>query len=64
MSQPKTRTIRVNCTWRSEHEVEVPADWDFNPSALGELLAAMQQVEPGADLTAATAELTDWEVVW
>lgn len=61
---PETRTIRVNCTWSSEHEVEVPADWDFNPSALSELLGAMQQVEPGADLTAATAELTDWTVLW
>jgi hypothetical protein len=63
MSQPKTRTIRVNCTWRSEHEVEVPADWEEG-QGLSELLAGMQQIEPGADLTAETAELTDWEVVW
>jgi hypothetical protein len=63
MSQPKTRTIRVNCTWSSEHEVEVPVDWEEG-QGLSELLAGMQQVEPGADLTAATAELTDWEVVW
>jgi hypothetical protein len=62
MPDTETITLRVSCTWRSEHEVEVPRDWRFNPSSLSDLLAAIQQVEPGADLTAATAELVDWEV--
>lgn len=65
LPEGETRTVRVNCTWRSEHEVEVPADWkDISAGDLGALLRAMQQVEPGADLTAATAELVDWQVVW
>jgi hypothetical protein len=60
-----TRTVRVNCAWRSEHEVEVPADWEMiSAGDLGALLTAMQKVEPGADITAVTAELVDWDVVW
>lgn len=50
------KTITVTCTWRSTHEVEVPDDFtdtghldDFPPEALEEI-------------TASTAELTDWAV--
>ncbi len=52
----ETRTVTVTCTWRSTHEVEVPADFrdtgslsDFPSEALEEMQAN-------------TAELVDWTV--
>jgi hypothetical protein len=51
------RTITVRCTWQSEHCIEIPpgtpplTDRDF-----GEAFDA-------DECTAATANLTDWEVV-
>jgi hypothetical protein len=51
----------VTCTWQSTHHVEVPASWEHN-GQLGDLLDAMQQINPDEDVTAETAELVDWEV--
>lgn len=50
------RTIRVECTWRSTHHIEIPADASQVPD--GDIEAVLKY----EDVTAATAELTDWEV--
>lgn len=51
-----TRTIRVECTWRSTHEIEIPADASHVPN--GDIEAVLKY----EDVTSATAELVDWDV--
>jgi len=53
-----TKTITVQCTWESLHDVEVPADFDcFEVDSL-------DSFPPGVadQLTSHTASLVDWEV--
>lgn len=51
-----TRTIEVTATWRSVQTIEIPAD---HPTIAESDLEAVLEIE---DVTAAGAELTDWEV--
>ena len=51
------RTIRVTCTWKSDHDIEVPDDFD-DTGHLGDFpQEALEEITP------VTAALTDWKVV-
>jgi hypothetical protein len=50
------KTITVECTWKSTHEVEVPDDFE-DTGHLDDFPAEALQ-----DMTAHTAELVDWSV--
>ena len=49
------RTYRVVCTWRSQHEIEVPDDWTVPGNLSGFPDEALEEMKPD------TAELVDWE---
>lgn len=50
------RTVRVRCTWRSDHVVEVPDDFEDTGNLEDFPAEALEEMTPVA------AELTDWKV--
>ena len=50
------KTVTVECTWRSTHEVEVPDDFTDTGNLSDFPAQALEEMTP------VTAGLTDWEV--
>lgn len=49
------KTVKITCTWKSYHDIEVPDDWTV-PSTLGGF-----PPEALDEMTPVLAELIDWE---
>ena len=53
MSDTETKTIILHCTWKSEHHIEVPVDFDEGED---DLIPLLDQVD------SRSASLDDWGV--
>jgi len=48
------KTVRIACTWRTTHEIEVPDDWEVPSTLDGFSDEALEDIDSHA------AELIDW----